>query len=109
MGTKFEEQLTCVEQLLERAEKERDGVVDTRGSDIREVVALNDKVDGLKERVRECRDAVNAQINCSLASESLVDMADTEIGKYLADRHFKMIDGLQDLCDGDWIANLIGN
>ena len=108
MGTYFKEQLTCVEQLLEGAEKERDEVLGTRGSDIREICAFNDKVDRLKKRLRGYKDAVNAEINYFSAVEAIVDMADTEIGKYLVSKGFQGISALQDLCDGDWIVNLVG-
>lgn len=108
MGTYLKEQLTCVEQLLKGAKEERDKIIGTHGSDIREICALNDKVDRLKEQLRKCQDVVNAEINSSSAIEALVDMAGTEIGKYLADRGFREIDGLRDLCDGDWVANLVG-
>src|SRR3989344_4318028 len=108
MGTYTEEQLTCVEQLLERAEKQRDEAERDRATDIRGMVALNDKVDGLKKRLRECRDAVNAEKNYSLATEALVDMADIQIGRYLRGRGFEGINSLENLNDGDWIANLVG-
>ena len=94
MGTYTEEQLTCVEQLLERSEKQRDEAERDRATDIRGMVALNDKVDGLKKRLRECRDAVNAEKNYSLATEALVDMADIQIGRYLRGRGFEGINAL---------------
>lgn len=89
-----------IKVLLERTQRE----LDERGKDIKETVALNEKVTRLQRQYRNYEDAITSGENRLHAENLERELGKTKVGAYLLKKDFKKIDRLDSIKNNDWVS-----